>query len=401
MPYATLQLGQAVPWFAARSPVNPDFHFDTVGGRFIVMCFFESAGDPAMRKLLDGLTQNRAAFDDLNVCFFGVSTDSQDEKSARFSEQLPGIHLFWDFDRKISRLYGAAPLEAAENQGGTPKAEGGNGAGATAGDGTAPAAASGEPYRRMTVVLDPRMRVMAVMAIDQNIDGHLARLMDLIRGLPRIDSLPADECHAPVLIVPRIFEPALCQMLIKYYEDRGGMDSGFMREIDGKTVPVYDYGHKRRRDQEIEDENLRNACMYRIHDRLLPEIQKAFAFKATRIERYIVACYEAETGGHFKPHRDNRTRGTAHRRFAVSLVLNSGQFEGGQVRFPEYGPRAYAPPAGGAVVFSCSLLHEAMPVTRGKRYVFLPFLYDDAAAQIREANRQFIVSNPAKAAAGK
>ena len=41
-------------------------------------------------------------------------------------------------------------------------------------------------------------------------------------------------------------------------------------------------------------------------------------------------------------------------------------------------------------MFSCSLLHEATPVTKGKRYAFLPFLYDDAAAKIREANRQFI-----------
>ena len=45
-----------------------------------------------------------------------------------------------------------------------------------------------------------------------------------------------------------------------------------------------------------------------------------------------------------------------------------------------------APPAGGAVVFSCSLLHEATPVTRGTRYAVLPFLYDEAAARIREAN---------------
>jgi predicted 2-oxoglutarate/Fe(II)-dependent dioxygenase YbiX len=42
------------------------------------------------------------------------------------------------------------------------------------------------------------------------------------------------------------------------------------------------------------------------------------------------------------------------------------------------------------VVFSCSLLHEATPVTRGTRYVFLPFLYDDAAAKVREQNLAFL-----------
>ena len=36
------------------------------------------------------------------------------------------------------------------------------------------------------------------------------------------------------------------------------------------------------------------------------------------------------------------------------------------------------------MVFSCSLLHEATPVTRGIRYATLPFLYDDAAAALRD-----------------
>ena len=37
-------------------------------------------------------------------------------------------------------------------------------------------------------------------------------------------------------------------------------------------------------------------------------------------------------------------------------------------------------------MFSCSLLHEVSPVTSGRRYAFLPFLYDEEAARIREAN---------------
>ena len=47
-------------------------------------------------------------------------------------------------------------------------------------------------------------------------------------------------------------------------------------------------------------------------------------------------------------------------------------------------------PTGGAVVFSCSLLHEATPVTKGRRFVFVPFLYDEAGARVREANMQFV-----------
>ena len=54
--------------------------------------------------------------------------------------------------------------------------------------------------------------------------------------------------------------------------------------------------------------------------------------------------------------------------------------------FPEFGPQTYRPPTGGAVVFSCSLLHEATPVTKGTRYAFLPFLFDEAGARMRAAN---------------
>jgi predicted 2-oxoglutarate/Fe(II)-dependent dioxygenase YbiX len=195
--------------------------------------------------------------------------------------------------------------------------------------------------------------------------------------------------HAPVLIVPRILEPELCRRLIAYYEAEGGAPSGVMRERDGQTVGVLD-DFKRRHDAMIRDPELVDALRGRIGRRLVPEIEKVFQFKATRIERYIVARYDAEDGGYFKPHRDNTTAGTAHRKFAVSINLNAEEFEGGDLRFPEFGPKTYRPPTGGAVVFSCSLLHEATPVTKGVRYATLPFLFDEAGAQVREQNRHLL-----------
>ena len=87
-------------------------------------------------------------------------------------------------------------------------------------------------------------------------------------------------------------------------------------------------------------------------------------------------------------HRDDATAGTAHRKFAVTLNLNAEAYDGGALRFPEFGRRTYAPPPGGAVVFCCSLLHEVTPVARGTRYCFVPFLYDadEALPASREAN---------------
>lgn len=111
-----------------------------------------------------------------------------------------------------------------------------------------------------------------------------------------------------------MFEPDLCRRLIDVYDAQGGEASGFMREIGGKTRPVMDGRHKRRQDAFIED------------------------------------C-----------------------RLAVSINL-SAAFEGGDPRILEFGSRTYRPPPAGTVVLSCSRLHETTPVTKGRRYAFLPFL---------------------------
>ena len=95
----------------------------------------------------------------------------------------------------------------------------------------------------------------------------------------------------------------------------------------------------------------------------------------------------------FHPHRDNTTQGTAYRKFAGSVNLND-DFEGGDLRFAEFGPTPYRPPAGGAVVFACGLMHEAMKVTRGRRYAFLPFLYDEAGAEVRSAYQARVGIDP-------
>jgi peroxiredoxin/predicted 2-oxoglutarate/Fe(II)-dependent dioxygenase YbiX len=356
-------VGEPAPWFVARSNVNPAFHFDTVAGRYVALTFFASAGQDIGRQVLDGFQAiGGGVFDGENAVLLAVSVDPEDERTARVTAANPDLPVLWDFDLAVSRLFGVAD-QAGEGQ-----------------------------FRvaPKTYVLDPRLRVLGIFGVGDDPAGHAARVVEFVTSLPRSGAPVSAAVQAPILVVPHVFEPDLCRTLIQYYDDRGGEDSGYMVEQGGQTVGVIDHAHKRRRDREIEDEALRTTCMHRVHDRLAPEIHKAFQFRATRMERYIVACYEADTGGHFRPHRDNTTKGTAHRRFAVSLILNTGEFEGGHLRFPEYGPHLYSAPAGGAVVFSCSLLHEATPVSQGKRYVFLPFLYDDAAAKIREVNLRFV-----------
>ncbi|HWA23540.1 MAG TPA: 2OG-Fe(II) oxygenase [Caulobacterales bacterium] len=358
--FADLQIGDLAPWFRQRSTSNPDFVFDTTAGRYIVLCFFGSESDQAARgRILSFLKQNRNFFDDEKASFFGVSIDPADE--TRLKADLPGIRYFWDFDARVSKLYGAAPLDAQP-----------------------PTLA----FRRSWFVLDPALRIIAIIPFAP--DGADRRaLAALLERLPPVNAYAGQEMQAPILFLPGVFEPELCTRLIDQYEAAGGFSSGFMREKDGKTVLVHDAIHKVRRDYIIEDEALIRATQARVRRRIFPAIQRAYQFNTTRMERYLVACYSSEDSAHFRAHRDNTTKGTAHRRFAVSINL-SADFDGGEIGFPEYGTRTYKPPIGGAVVFSCSLLHNVSRVTRGRRYAFLPFLYDEAAARIREANNSFL-----------
>jgi predicted 2-oxoglutarate/Fe(II)-dependent dioxygenase YbiX len=131
---------------------------------------------------------------------------------------------------------------------------------------------------------------------------------------------------------------------------------------------------------------LRDTIRTRMVTRLLPEIARYFQFEATRMDRYLVSCYDSATGGHFFRHRDNINASAAHRRFAVTINL-SKDYDGCDLVFPEFGRRTYRAPVGGAVVFSCGALHEVTPITRGRRYAFIPFLYgEDDAARRKENN---------------
>lgn len=353
-----LAVGHPAPLFVAPTPANPQFHFGSVAGRYIALSFLNSAQAPHSRPILAALGQQGDLFDDDFCCFFGVSSGSDDV----LEEQIPGIRWFWDLDYSLARQFGV--LEE-------------NGR-----------------YQPCTFLLDERLRVLAVLPIDAEPETHIPRLSELLAQLPPFPASQPAPTPAPILVTPRIFSPQLCQELIAYYHQQGGQESGFMREQDGRTVLVTDSSFKRRRDQIILDQTLQEAALFGIRERLAPEIFKAFQFQATRIERHIVACYDSAEQGFFRPHRDNTTKGTAHRKFAVSLNLNTGEYEGGCLRFPEFGRQTYSAPLGGAVVFSCSLLHEATPVTAGRRYAYLPFLYDDAGARIREQNQRFVALDP-------
>ncbi|PPD39322.1 MAG: peroxiredoxin [Methylobacter sp.] len=359
--YRLLEVGDPAPRFRQACTSNPNYHFDTVAGRYIVLCFFGTGRDERGRNMLKIIDEHRTLFDDDHIAFFGISIDPNDEKEQMGSESMPGIRHFWDFDGSVSRLYGAIPMDVQQGE---------------------------VVLNRLWIVLNPTLQIRAIFpALADGSDRH--RVADYLKLLPPVNSFCGFPVQAPVLVVPNVFEAGFCRHLISLYEAHGGEDSGFMQDVGGKTTTVFDYRHKRRSDFDLEDEGLMARIQRKVIRRANPEIKKAYQFHATRMERYLVACYHAENGDHFRPHRDDTTKGTAHRKFALSILLNK-DFDGGELSFPEYGSQTFKAPVGGAVVFSCSLLHTVSPVTRGCRYVFLPFLYDEAAAALREANTPFL-----------
>jgi predicted 2-oxoglutarate/Fe(II)-dependent dioxygenase YbiX len=182
--------------------------------------------------------------------------------------------------------------------------------------------------------------------------------------------------QAPVLFIPRVFDAAFCQGLIEHFEETGGTPSGTAYIEGDKALWKPDPSVKMRRDVYLETgpwvERVKDALVRRV----LPEIQRCFNFQVTQHEVFKLIRYDAGAG-YFHAHRDNESRDTRHRRFAMTLNLNTGAYEGGALRFPEFGPDLYVPERGDAVIFSCSLLHEVTPVTQGSRYGVLGFFFGE------------------------
>ena len=230
------------------------------------------------------------------------------------------------------------------------------------------------------VVLDRAWRVVHLGHFDAEADlvELYARLRpQLAPEPPRTLTLPA-----PVLVIPNVMAPETCRALIAHFETSPHGPGMMASVIDGAAAAKLDEGKKRRRDLELTPADaLHGEVVKVLAQRCAPEIKRAFQFDVAFADRILIARYD-DTGGYFRRHRDNLSPQTAFRDFAVSMNLNTPEYEGGELVFPEFGDDRYNPPAGSALVFSASLLHEAAPVTRGRRYVALSFL-SGATAQAR------------------
>ncbi len=312
-----LGVGERAIDFVLSGPSGvPTRFYAHAGGRPTAVVFDGGGDDP---RLVD-LTGRLAGRDDVALCCITLSQGGT------------GVPTWSDRDGAVAEAYGVA-----------------------AGELTA-------------VVLDPNLRVVGVVVGDHVAD----QVVELLDAAVHRDRQVQVVAQAPVLLLPRALDSAYRDRLIRLWEHDGGADTGVAR-AGGE---VLDASFKRRRDHTVEDRVLLRELTSVVGLRVLPEVRKAFAFRATRFEGFKIACYDAATGGFFRPHRDNLTPSTAHRVFALTLNLND-DYDGGQLRFPEYGNQLYRPDAGAALVFSCAHLHEVVEVTAGRRFVLLSFLFGE------------------------
>jgi predicted 2-oxoglutarate/Fe(II)-dependent dioxygenase YbiX len=244
------------------------------------------------------------------------------------------------------------------------------------------AAGLDEPGAAVTLLLDPVLRLeRKVTGADGPSQAEAA--LAHVRARAKVLRPSVVAAQAPILVVPNVLDRDHCRRLMTFWEQGQKLDntvaSSQERSQRANTKT------KIRADVIVPDDSPESKELVDVMGRrLLPEVLKGFTFRVSRMEHFRVGCYDSTDGGHFAPHRDNTTPLTKHRRYALTLNLNTDEYEGGFLRFPEYGPQLYAPPAGGAVVFSCSLLHLASPVTSGRRFVIVGFFWGEEEHKVYE-----------------
>ena len=224
--------------------------------------------------------------------------------------------------------------------------------------------------RLRTIVLDPNQRVAATfdtraLLAAAEAMADLSRSVRADGGAGQVITSPM----APVLVLPRVFEPEFCTQVMRLWAKGDHKDTGVSSRYG--NVGVLEL--KRTEDYIVVEPMMQKAISDRLAYRIGPELVKVFAFdREFAFDAHVVLSYSADGRHFFGAHRDNGAPTTADRAFAVSLNLND-DFEGGELIFPEYAGVKVSPPTGAAAVFSCSILHEALPVTRGRRFVLTTF----------------------------
>lgn len=344
-PRPVLERGQRGPNFALRSTQgNIERFYDRFVGNLVLLLLYPSQQAPGADEALRNLAAATAALEQADVGAIAVGRDDLDSLRATRTALRLDFPMYWDGEGKVGIAYGLDSV-----------ADGGC----------------------LAYLFDRNQRVLA--AFPGGSDQAERALAYLAEEAPQRPAARVVTQQAPVLLVPGVFSPELCQQAIDAW--RGSHDEGQVAmperayADDAQERPANtQYLSLKKRLDHVADDQLNPVLMNVIRTRVAPELRKSFQFRFGAMERVCIGAYDAGRGDYFRPHRDNITERTRDRSFAITLNLND-DYEGGGVRFAEFSDDVYRPQAGGALIFSCSLLHEALPVTKGTRFGAFTFFY--------------------------
>ncbi len=337
------------------------FHQSRFAGRLTVLFVCASAEIPGAARDLKRLAELHDQFSGLGVLVFAVSAAPVAVNTAAMQRLGLPFPILSDEDFSCGRALGidvapAGPLSEPLGAGG------------------------GGPW--CTLIVDPGRRVAKRIGPWSTEDHALVALAECTSRAALLSPVPGS-AQAPVLIIPDVLDKAHCERLIARWETGERYEGGVSSGEYGANVPIKKV--KSREDVALPDHGPEAQELFGLfRRRVFPEIKRAFGFQVTRAEPLRLGCYHAADGGHFNAHRDDTTPFSAHRRFAMSLALDNDAYEGGYVRFPEYGPQLFRAGTGAAVVFAVSMLHEVTLVTAGRRFIVLCFFYGEAEEELRQ-----------------
>lgn len=318
---------------------------DHISGRYVLVVFFDDPGSEETASLFRSLAEREAQLEAANATVVAISATTD---AARC--------------RQLKRETGFAWPVASDPAGGIFAAYGLH---------------KGSGHATRLVMVTPFRQVRAYFDLDTDADPTMRTIMDILENSQATGQATWAPPHAPILIVPNVLSPEECGKLVESVET----DTPFMvrqprpGEIAGNyKIPVYDHHRQDHVDLIIKDQSTLAFLDERLFGRVTPMIQKAFAFAVTRREDLHIARYVGKRDGIEIGHRDNTEPPGAHRRFALSMSLND-DYEGGGIVFNEFSPKPYRVPAGTAMVFSSSLLHEVQETTSGVRYNLISHLF--------------------------
>ncbi len=356
----TVAVGDTAPLFNLPDQTGKATVLRDKAGSRLLLFFYAKDALPACEEVACLMRDLKPLWQQYDIHPYGISLDAPEARAEFALHHNIPYPLLSDLDQECSLRYGVCGVSSPDQSKST------------------------LTYARCAFLLDENLRVLNIYRLLDLQDFQSEIAADLAAYFPPVETkIIRHYTHAPIVIIPNVLPQAMCQELIRIWETEGNEDSGFMRPDGDKTIGVYDYSFKIRRDHFIQEGDMKVRLDRLMKRRVFPEVQKAFQVELSRREDYKIACYDGSRGGYFRKHRDNTSGGTAHRQFAMTLNLNVGEYEGGYLRFPEYGPHLYQAETGSAIIFSCSLMHEATDVTQGKRFALLSFFYDDENAERR------------------